>query len=129
MNRKVLISPSILAADFTRLGDQVREAEAAGADRIHIDVMDGHFVPNISLGPGVVQAVRKITELPLEAHLMISEPDRSAASTTTVIPAIAAMIRLRAGKHQRQAPVPGGSSERTMPLSPTRRQRDRWAAG
>lgn len=66
--------PSILSADFTRLGEQVREAEAAGAQRIQIDVMDGHFVPNITMGPMVVEAVRRSTSLPLEAHLMITNP-------------------------------------------------------
>lgn len=66
--------PSILSADFTRLGSQVREAEAAGAQRIQIDVMDGHFVPNITMGPMVVEAVRRCTNLPLEAHLMITNP-------------------------------------------------------
>src|SRR5436853_5630155 len=66
--------PSILSADFTRLGEQVREAEAAGAQRIQIDVMDGHFVPNITMGPMVVEAVRRCTQLPLEAHLMITDP-------------------------------------------------------
>src|ERR1700731_2017322 len=71
----VKLAPSILAADFARLGEQVQEAERAGADRIHVDVMDGHFVPNISIGPLVVQALRPITRLPLEVHLMISEPD------------------------------------------------------
>ena len=75
-NTPVRMAPSILAADFTRLGEQVREAEAAGADRIHVDVMDGHFVPNISMGPLVVEALRKITRLPLETHLMISNPDQ-----------------------------------------------------
>jgi ribulose-phosphate 3-epimerase len=72
----VKLAPSILAADFTRLGEQVREAEQAGADRIHIDVMDGHFVPNISMGPVVVKALRPITSLPLEVHLMIEHPIR-----------------------------------------------------
>src|SRR5579883_1343487 len=66
--------PSILSADFTRLGEQVREAEAGGAQRIQIDVMDGHFVPNITMGPLVVEAVRRCTTLPLEAHLMITNP-------------------------------------------------------
>jgi ribulose-phosphate 3-epimerase len=66
--------PSILSADFTRLGEQVREAEAAGAQRIQVDVMDGHFVPNITMGPMVVAAVRRCTTLPLEAHLMITNP-------------------------------------------------------
>lgn len=70
------IVPSILSADFTRLGEQVREAEAAGANRIQIDVMDGHFVPNITMGPMVVEAVRRCTALPLEAHLMITNPER-----------------------------------------------------
>jgi ribulose-phosphate 3-epimerase len=69
------IAPSILAADFARLGDQVAEAERAGADRIHIDVMDGHFVPNISMGAPVVASLRRVTNLPLETHLMISDPD------------------------------------------------------
>jgi len=69
------IVPSILSADFTRLGEQVREAEQAGAQRIQIDVMDGHFVPNITMGPMVVEAVRRCTTLPLEAHLMISNPE------------------------------------------------------
>ena len=66
--------PSILSADLTRLGEQVREAEAGGAQRIQIDVMDGHFVPNITMGPMVVEATRRSTRLPLEAHLMISNP-------------------------------------------------------
>ena len=70
------IVPSILSADFTRLGEQVREAEAAGAQRIQIDVMDGHFVPNITMGPLIVEAVRRCTRLPLEAHLMITNPEQ-----------------------------------------------------
>ena len=70
------IVPSILSADFTRLGEQVREAEKAGAQRIQIDSMDGHFVPNITMGPMVVEAVRSCTTLPLEAHLMISNPEQ-----------------------------------------------------
>ena len=68
------IVPSILSADFTRLGDQVRDAQAAGAQRIQVDVMDGHFVPNITMGPMIVAAVRRCTSLPLAAHLMITNP-------------------------------------------------------
>jgi ribulose-phosphate 3-epimerase len=71
----VKLAPSILSADFARLGRQVADAERAGADRIHIDVMDGHFVPNLSMGAPIVQSLRRVTHLPLEIHLMISDPD------------------------------------------------------
>jgi ribulose-phosphate 3-epimerase len=86
----IKLAPSILAADFARLGEQVREAEAAGADRLHIDVMGGHFVPNISIGVPVVQSLRAVTSLPLETHLMIEHPDRyleafAAAGSDTLI--------------------------------------------
>lgn len=70
------LSASILSADFGRLAEQVREAEQAGVDWIHVDVMDGHFVPNITIGPAVTQAIRKATALPLDVHLMISHPER-----------------------------------------------------
>ena len=72
---QIKISPSILSADFTRLADQVHEAEEAGVDYIHVDVMDGHFVPNITIGPLVVKALRPITKLPLDVHLMIENPE------------------------------------------------------
>jgi ribulose-phosphate 3-epimerase len=72
----IKLAPSILAADYTRLGEQVREAAAAGADYIHVDVMDGRFVPNITVGPLVVEALRRVTDLPLTVHLMIVEPER-----------------------------------------------------
>lgn len=71
----VRLAPSILAADFARLGEQVAEAQRAGADRIHIDVMDGHFVPNIAIGAPIVQSLRPVTSLPMETHFMISAPD------------------------------------------------------
>ena len=72
----VRIAPSILAADFSHLADQIKSGEAAGAHMLHVDVMDGHFVPNITIGPVVVESVRKVTTLPLDVHLMVSEPDR-----------------------------------------------------
>lgn len=76
MNRRsVLIAPSILSADFARLADEVGRVEAGGADLIHVDVMDGHFVPNLTIGPLVVESLRKVTKLPLDVHLMITNPD------------------------------------------------------
>lgn len=70
------IAPSILSADFSRLGEEISLVEKAGADYIHVDVMDGHFVPNITIGPLVVESIRKITDLPLDVHLMISDPEK-----------------------------------------------------
>jgi len=75
MKTQYIISPSILSADFSRLGEQIREAEAAGAGWIHVDVMDGHFVPNITMGPFIVETCRRITNLPLDVHLMIESPE------------------------------------------------------
>jgi ribulose-phosphate 3-epimerase len=73
---RIKLAPSILAADFARMGEQVKEAETAGVDYIHVDVMDGHFVPNITIGPLVVAALRPVTRLPLDVHLMIEQPER-----------------------------------------------------
>jgi len=76
MNSKHILAPSILSADFTRLGEQIAECEAASADWLHIDVMDGHFVPNITMGPFIVEACRRVSKLPLDVHLMIEKPER-----------------------------------------------------
>ena len=76
MARPIIVAPSILSADFARLGDEVRAADAAGGDWIHVDVMDGRFVPNITIGPVVVASLRKATRKPLDVHLMIVEPER-----------------------------------------------------
>ncbi len=72
---KGLIAPSLLSADFSRLAEEIRSVEAAGADWLHIDVMDGHFVPNLTIGPMVVEAIRPVTDLPLDCHLMVSRPE------------------------------------------------------
>ncbi len=74
MKRKILIAPSILSADFSRLGEEIADVERGGCDIIHVDVMDGHFVPNLTIGPVVVKPLRKLTPLPLDVHLMIDEP-------------------------------------------------------
>jgi len=71
----VRLAPSILSADFAALGDAVRTVERGGADQIHLDVMDGHFVPNLTIGPAIVKAVRRVTSLPLDVHLMVTDPD------------------------------------------------------
>jgi len=76
MDHRILIAPSILSADFARLAEEVAAVEAAGADWLHVDVMDGRFVPNITIGPPVVKALRRVTKLPLDVHLMIVEPER-----------------------------------------------------
>ncbi len=76
MQRPIIIAPSILAADFGRLAEETARAEAAGADWIHVDVMDGHFVPNLTVGPDVVRGVRRATKLPLDVHLMVERPDK-----------------------------------------------------
>ena len=76
MKNMVKIAPSILAADFARLGEEVIRAEKAGGDIIHVDIMDGHFVPNLTIGPAVVASLKKVTSLPLDVHLMVEEPDR-----------------------------------------------------
>ncbi|HXQ36195.1 MAG TPA: ribulose-phosphate 3-epimerase [Anaerolineales bacterium] len=73
---KYVIAPSILSADFTRLGEEIATCESAGADWLHVDVMDGHFVPNITMGPFIVEACRRVTKLPLDVHLMIEKPER-----------------------------------------------------
>ncbi len=75
MTRKIKVAPSILSSDFSRLHDEIRAVEEAGADLIHVDVMDGHFVPNITIGPLIVEAARKSTKLPLDVHLMITNPE------------------------------------------------------
>ena len=76
MKRPVKIAPSILSADFCRLADDIRRVEAAGADIIHVDVMDAHFVPNLSMGPGIVKAIRPVTKLPFDVHLMMDNPQK-----------------------------------------------------
>jgi ribulose-phosphate 3-epimerase len=112
----LVIAPSILAADFTRLGDEVRRAEQAGADWVHIDVMDGHFVPNLTMGPVVVEGVRRAATKPLDVHLMIENPEvhvepfaKAGSSRLTFhIEAMVAPERRRAYLRRRGVPVPRG---------------------
>ena len=85
-NRKIEIVPSILSADFARLGEQVQEAAQSGAGRIQVDVMDGHFVPNITVGPLIIEAIRPFSPVPIEAHLMIERPELYIPSSPKPVP-------------------------------------------
>ena len=124
----VKIAPSILSADFSRLGDEIKAVEDAGADWIHVDVMDGHFVPNITIGPGVIESVRKVTKLPLDVHLMIENADlylkdfadAGADILTVHVEACRHLHRtLQAiGEHWRRTGI--GSGPRRPPPGPTR---------
>ncbi len=116
MREKKIIAPSILSADFSRLGEEVREVQAAGADWLHVDVMDGMYVPNISVGPLVVGALRRVTDLPLDVHLMIQDPDRylddfiRAGSDYIVVHAEATMHLQRTVSYIRQKGCKAGVS-------------------
>jgi len=119
-----LIAPSILSADFSRLGDEVKAVERAGVDWIHIDVMDGHFVPNITIGPLVVEAVRRVTDLPLDVHLMIEDPDKyledfaRAGSTSMTVQAEACVHLHRTVQAMKALDVKAGVAlNPTTPLS------------
>ena len=100
----VRIAPSILSADFARLADAIAQIEAGGADLVHVDVMDGHFVPNITIGPPVVAALKRVTTLPLDVHLMISDPDR-------YLEAFVAGGRVDAHRARRGAPAPASHAD------------------
>ncbi|HET6344386.1 MAG TPA: ribulose-phosphate 3-epimerase, partial [Myxococcota bacterium] len=112
----IKLAPSILSADFSRLGEEIRTVQTAGADWLHIDVMDGHFVPNLTLGPPIIKALRPITSLPFDVHLMIEAPERSldayveAGANHVIVHAEACTHLHRALEHLRQAGVRAGVS-------------------
>lgn len=122
--KQKLIAPSILSSDFSRLGEEIKAVEAAGADWIHVDVMDGHFVPNITIGPIVVEAARRVTSLPLDVHLMIENADQyvedfiKAGSDYLVVHAEACQHLQRTLAHIREKGCkPGVSLNPATPLS------------
>jgi len=132
MKNKVLIAPSILSADFARLGEQIRMVEKAGADWIHVDVMDGHFVPNLTIGPVVLHWIRKVTPLPMDVHLMIDEPLRyigefAAAGADSITfhveckdPAAEVIAGIKKlGKKSECRSAPRRRSPRSSPFSPS----------
>ena len=119
------IAPSILSADGSRLGEEIAAVEAAGADWIHIDVMDGHFVPNITIGPGLVASLRKTTRLPFDVHLMIENPERyiddfAKAGSDRITVHVEATVHL----HRTVAMIRERGSGRGFPS--TRRRRSAW---
>jgi ribulose-phosphate 3-epimerase len=114
------IAPSILSADFACLGEQVRAVERAGADWIHVDVMDGHFVPNITIGPLVVEAVRRSTDLPLDVHLMITEPERYiAAFVKAGADIVSVQVHTCPHLHRPLQQIPGAGAPASVVLNPS----------
>jgi ribulose-phosphate 3-epimerase len=125
MYRTIKVAPSILSADFARLGEEIKAVQAAGADLIHVDVMDGHFVPNITIGPLIVEAARRSTDLPLDVHLMITNPElyiadfaKAGANTITVhVEAALHLNRLVQSIKEHQGVKAGVSLNPATPLS------------
>ncbi len=116
--RTVQLAPSILTADFTRLGEEVRAAEAGGADLLHLDIMDGHFVPNITLGLSVVEALREATTLPFDIHLMVAEPERHVEAYTPL--AACVNVHIEATNHINRvlSQIKRGGAEAGVCLNP-----------
>jgi ribulose-phosphate 3-epimerase len=126
--RPLRIAPSILSADFARLGDEVRACDVGGADYIHVDVMDGHFVPNLTIGPVVVAALRQVTTRPLDVHLMIEQPDRWIADYAKAGADLIG-VHVEACTHLHRTLGRSASSASAPSRCSTRRRRSRRCAG